>query len=82
PSREAVLAELLAELQTRLAAFERDGLAPLLPELATHDALLGERVVVGKTRGIGAGIDAEGALLVRTEAGTVLAVTSGTVERL
>jgi BirA family biotin operon repressor/biotin-[acetyl-CoA-carboxylase] ligase len=82
PNREAALAELLLELGTRLTAFEHDGLSQFLPELAAHDALLGERVGVGNTRGIGAGIDAEGALLVRTEDGAVHAVTSGTVERI
>jgi BirA family biotin operon repressor/biotin-[acetyl-CoA-carboxylase] ligase len=81
PSREAVLAEVLSELETRLATFARDGLPSLLPELAAHDALFGERIVVGGTRGVGAGIDEDGALLVRTDGGAVARVTSGTVER-
>jgi BirA family biotin operon repressor/biotin-[acetyl-CoA-carboxylase] ligase len=82
PSREAALAELLFEIGTRLIAFERDGLSPLLPELASHDALLGTEVAVGDARGVGVGIDVDGALLVRTAGGTLLTVTSGTVERL
>lgn len=80
-SREAVLAELLFELETRLDAFSRAGLTPLLTELQAHDALMGERLVVGSSRGVGAGIDADGALLVRTDGGAILSVTSGTVER-
>jgi BirA family biotin operon repressor/biotin-[acetyl-CoA-carboxylase] ligase len=82
PSREAALAALLVEIETRLIAFERDGLSPLLAELSSHDALLGAEVTVGDVRGVGAGIDADGALLVRTDEGAVVSVTSGTVEWL
>jgi BirA family biotin operon repressor/biotin-[acetyl-CoA-carboxylase] ligase len=81
PSRETVLADVLGELETRLDTFARDGLPSLLPELSAHDALFGERIVVGSARGVGAGIDEDGALLVRTDGGAVERVTSGTVER-
>ncbi|HVU04049.1 MAG TPA: biotin--[acetyl-CoA-carboxylase] ligase [Polyangiaceae bacterium] len=82
PSRETLLAELLAELEARLGRFESEGLAPFLEELRDHDALRGERLRVGDAAGVGAGIDETGALLVETEGGRVEAVSSGTVERL
>jgi BirA family transcriptional regulator, biotin operon repressor / biotin---[acetyl-CoA-carboxylase] ligase len=81
PSREAVLAEFLSELTPRLDAFVASGLGPLLSELRAHDALLDERVTVGDWSGVGAGIDEDGALLIRDDAGVVHAVTSGTVQR-
>lgn len=81
PSSEAVLAEFLSELTPRLDTFVTDGLGPLLAELREHDALLDERVTVGDASGSGAGIDEDGALLVRDDEGVVRRVTSGTVER-
>lgn len=81
PNREAVLVEILAELEPRLEMFRSDGLGPLLGELREHDALSGAAIVAGGIPGTGAGIDAEGALLVRERDGTVQRVTSGSVER-
>jgi BirA family biotin operon repressor/biotin-[acetyl-CoA-carboxylase] ligase len=80
PCREAVLAEFLRSFSARLDTFVEHGLGPLLPELREHDALRGERVTVSGTTGIGAGIDEDGALLVRDDGGTTHRVTSGTVE--
>ena len=81
PDREVLLADVLAELEPRLAAFEGAGLGGLLPELRAHDALRGEPVTVGDISGIGAGFDEDGALLVRTGAGELHHVTSGSVQR-
>lgn len=81
PSREAVLVEVLAELEPRLDAFGEGGLAPLLTELREHDALFGTQLTAGGQRGMGAGIDAEGALLVRDGDGEIHHVTAGSVER-
>jgi len=81
PSRELVLADILAELEMRLGWLQTGQHARLLEELRAEDALLGERVAVGELRGAGAGIDDAGALLVRDDAGVVHAVSSGTVER-
>jgi BirA family biotin operon repressor/biotin-[acetyl-CoA-carboxylase] ligase len=82
PSREAVLVECLAELEPRLAAFTAAGLRDLVLELRAHDALLGAELAVNGVRGIGAGIDEDGALLLRDATGRAIRVTSGTVERL
>ncbi|MBM4362120.1 MAG: biotin--[acetyl-CoA-carboxylase] ligase [Deltaproteobacteria bacterium] len=78
--REEALVELLAELEPRLAAFERGGLEPLLDELRAHDGLLGARVIVGDVSGVAAGIDADGALLLEQPGGEIARVTSGTVQ--
>jgi biotin-(acetyl-CoA carboxylase) ligase len=80
-TREAVLAEVLAALESRLRLFTASGLADLVEELRDHDGLSGERVRVGDVEGVGAGVDAGGALLVRDDIGRVHRVTSGTVER-
>jgi BirA family biotin operon repressor/biotin-[acetyl-CoA-carboxylase] ligase len=81
PSREEMLVDILAELEPRLVDFCRDGLAPLLPELREHDALLDVPIVAGGERGSGAGIDADGALLLQDGEGRLKRVTSGSVER-
>jgi BirA family biotin operon repressor/biotin-[acetyl-CoA-carboxylase] ligase len=81
PSREALLAEVLAGFERRFDAFARGGLSSLLSELRQHDALLGKMLAVGGVRGEGAGIGMDGALLIRDAAGVVHEVTSGTVER-
>jgi BirA family biotin operon repressor/biotin-[acetyl-CoA-carboxylase] ligase len=81
PNREALLAEVLVGFETRFDAFARAGLSPLLPELRQHDALLGKKLSIGDVVGEGAGIGADGGLLVRDAAGIVHEVSSGTVER-
>ena len=82
PGRETLLADVLAGFEERLGRFERAGLSSLLTELNEHDGLRGKALKVGDTRGEGAGIGAEGALLLRGDDGVVRRVTSGTVERL
>jgi len=81
PGRESVLVDVLAELEPRLDDFREGGLGALLPELRQHDALYGVRIVAGGVRGTGAGIDADGALLVRDRDGRIDRVTAGSVER-
>lgn len=81
PDRESLLGEILAELEERLSRFYESGLGALLDELRAADALLGSVVEVGEVEGAASGIDEQGALLVRDAAGTVHAVTSGTVVR-
>jgi BirA family biotin operon repressor/biotin-[acetyl-CoA-carboxylase] ligase len=79
PSREAVLVELLAAIERRLAIHQRDGLAPVLDELRSFDALADRRVRVDRVEGTAAGIAEDGALLVRTDAGIEARITSGGV---
>ncbi|HEX3595274.1 MAG TPA: biotin--[acetyl-CoA-carboxylase] ligase [Polyangiaceae bacterium] len=81
PNRETLLAEILCGFEERLARFEYAGLSALLPELNEHDALRDESLKVGEVRGTGAGIGAEGALLLRDATGRIHRITSGTVER-
>jgi len=80
PSRETLLADLLAGFEERLARYELSGLSAMLPELNQHDALRGRAVKIGDVRGEGEGIGEDGALLVRDARGVVHRITSGTVE--
>ena len=62
---EAVLGELLAALEARLA----EPAASSLDALRARDALLGVRIEWDGGEGVGAGIDADGGLRVTTDAG-------------
>jgi BirA family biotin operon repressor/biotin-[acetyl-CoA-carboxylase] ligase len=79
PSRETLLAEVLAGFESRLRRFEAAGLVSLLHEMNEHDALRGRTLAVGEIAGEGCGIGEDGALLVRDREGVVHRVTSGTV---
>lgn len=79
-SREQLLATLCLTLGARVRSYCLAGLSALLPELRRHDALLGKRLRVDGRSGVGAGLDAAGALLLRDEQGALQRVTSGHVE--
>lgn len=78
-SRSALAARLLAELGRVSARYAADGLAPFHAELVARDALRGRALEVGGVRGAGAGLGADGELLVRDAAGAVVPVASGEV---
>lgn len=78
---EVVLVEFLAALQKMLVLFLEQGLAPFSEQLDEADFLKGKALRVGRVHGVGAGLDADGRLLVETAAGEV-PVISGTVELL
>jgi BirA family biotin operon repressor/biotin-[acetyl-CoA-carboxylase] ligase len=69
PSRNAVVAALLGELALVLDQFATDGFAVLRDEFEQRDRLRGRALALsdadGARYGIGAGVDARGALLVR-----------------
>lgn len=73
PDRNRAAAALITSLVEGLEQFERDGFAAFLAEYTEHDALRGVPLRVssaaGELEGIGAGIDARGALQVQTSAG-------------
>lgn len=79
--REELLAEVLGELEARLARLERElePLSTLVTELSACDAVRGERVSVGDIAGIAMGIDALGNLLVLDDGGRTHKVSSGHV---
>lgn len=83
PSRNDIVAALLAHLLPTLQAFDRDGFAPLLPRWQALDALVGQRVQItdGDARhaGLCLGVAANGALRVRDEAGQVREFHGGEV---
>ena len=81
-SRETLLADVLASLQARLGQLETAGMASIAEALRPHDALLDRRLRIDNVQGTGAGIDAAGHLLLRSENGSTTPVVSGHVELL
>ncbi|HEY4159838.1 MAG TPA: biotin--[acetyl-CoA-carboxylase] ligase, partial [Polyangiaceae bacterium] len=79
---ERLLVDILAALERRLFAFERDGVAGLLPELKQCDALLERKVRVETIAGTARGIDDAGQLVIEDAAGALHHVASGSVEWL
>jgi BirA family biotin operon repressor/biotin-[acetyl-CoA-carboxylase] ligase len=75
--RSVLAARLCAAIGDASARFEACGLAPFLPELTERDALRGRALRVGDVSGMALGLDAEGRLLVRDEAGVLHAVVAG-----
>jgi len=80
--REPLLHDILQEISARLEAYQRTGVAGILSELNTADALRGRRVRVDDQVGIGRGLDEHGRLLLEDDGGRVHAMLSGTVELL
>jgi BirA family biotin operon repressor/biotin-[acetyl-CoA-carboxylase] ligase len=80
--REPLLYDILEAIAARLDAYQRTGVAGILSELNTADALCGKRVRVDDQLGIGRGLDEQGRLLLEDDAGRVHAILSGTVELL
>lgn len=78
--REALLADVLWNLEQQIERLASGGVAAITPELRAVDALSGRRLRVDDVSGVGAGIDAAGRLLVRADDGSVTAVASGHVE--
>lgn len=83
PDRNRVAAALIAALVDGLQQFERDGFAGFADEYARHDLLQGQSLqlssALGPLEGIGAGVDARGALQVRLHDGSLRQVDSAEV---
>ena len=83
PARNAVVAMLLQHLLPALDCFDAQGLAPFLPRYAALDALAGRRVQVHELARVwdahAMGIQDDGALRVRDEAGDIRHVHAGDV---
>lgn len=77
--RSLIAAGIIAEVGTVVRGYEAAGLGRWLDEIRAIDGLRGRAVEVGSLRGVGAGIDDAGRLLVRDAAGAVQAVASGEV---
>lgn len=78
--RERLLADVLEAFEAELSRLGTGGLPAVADALRPHDALLGRRLRVGAVEGVGAGIDASGALLVQRDDGRVDSVVAGHVE--
>ena len=77
--RAALLASLLARLEVGYDTWLAGGLGALAGELLPRDFLRGRRLRADGVEGIGAGIDAQGRLVLET-AGAPVLVSSGEVE--
>jgi BirA family biotin operon repressor/biotin-[acetyl-CoA-carboxylase] ligase len=75
--RASLAARLILALDDALARFEQSRLRTFLGAIARRDALLGKTVEVNGQRGVAAGIDAEGRLLLTGEDGVTTPVASG-----
>jgi BirA family biotin operon repressor/biotin-[acetyl-CoA-carboxylase] ligase len=81
PSREELLVEALAAIESRARRHLGGGFALLHDEFTAHDALAGRRVSVSgasEARGLARGVDHDGQLLVEDD-GVVMSLRSGTV---
>ena len=83
PERNRVAALLIAALVDGLVQFEREGLGAFATDYNRHDLLRGEPLrlsgALGEFDGIGAGVDARGALKVRLPDGSIRRVDSADV---
>ena len=83
PDRNRVAAVLIAALAHGLSQFEREGFAAFEADYARHDLLRGQTLQVsgtpGRFEGIGAGVDARGALQVRMSDGRLRRLDSADV---
>jgi len=77
--RAAFLARLVEGIEAGYRAWQASGLAAIADELRERDALRGHRVRVDSIQGVATGIDADGALLLRTVEGE-RSVLAGSVE--
>ncbi len=83
PDRNRVAATLIAALIEGMQQFERDGFAGFVDEYARHDLLKDQPLqlsgALGSFEGVGAGVDARGALLVRAQDGCLRQIDSAEV---
>lgn len=83
PPRDELAAGLVNRLSALISDYAATGFTPFASRWAAHDWLLGKRVSVDapqrRVSGTGAGIDADGALLVDTGAAEPARVASGTI---
>lgn len=80
--RASLLADLLDRLERAYATWSRGGLAPLLPDLESRNALLGLALRSSAGEGVGGRIAGDGRLEVILEDSSVRLVESGEVELL
>jgi BirA family biotin operon repressor/biotin-[acetyl-CoA-carboxylase] ligase len=82
PSRSALSASLIENLFSALVEFEAKGFAAFAEDYERYDWLRGQRIGVetptGQVNGLSEGVDVDGALIVRTDAGCQR-VVSGSV---
>lgn len=77
--REVVLARLLLEVETAIDTLARLGPRPIVDALTSRLALGGRPVRIGGTTGTLLGLGEGGALRIRTDAGLVKEIVSGTL---
>jgi len=79
--RELILADILKSIENRVAVWQTQGLEAMVNELSRCDALYGRQVTIEGVKGQAMGIDATGALLLKTpDQIAPLRILSGMVE--
>ncbi len=81
-AREPLLADVLSHFAAQLEVLANQGMAGVAEALRPHDALFGRSLRVESVAGTGAGIDAAGRLLVRSNNGQLRSLASGHIELL
>lgn len=83
PPRDELAARVIESVCRSFADYASAGFAALAPRWPRYDWLFGRELVVDtaqqRVAGTGAGVAADGALLLKTAAGAVLRITSGSV---
>ena len=83
PENETIITQLVEYLLKGFVAFDESGFEPLSERWSRYDWLLGRELTVGGTagqvKGVGAGIGADGALLVESEMHGMQRITSGSI---
>ena len=79
--RELILADILKCIENRAAVWQTQGFEAMAAELSHCDALYGREITIGDLKGVAMGIDATGALMLKTpEQLAPIRVMSGMVE--
>ena len=83
PGKEELAASLISGLGQTFVYYEKDGFAAFVERWAEHDWLLGRELTIEtpqrRVSGVGAGVAADGALLVETSSNGLERITSGSV---
>lgn len=85
-TRVELLKNILSELESHYNLFQKEGFGPIIQEWQNLSAILGSRVKIvshnEKIEGQAAGVDTDGALIIRLDNGFQKKITAGDVELL
>jgi BirA family biotin operon repressor/biotin-[acetyl-CoA-carboxylase] ligase len=79
-NNETYLNTITAQILDNLPAFEQQGLSLFHDFYTTHDYLIGKHIKIDNQQGLYAGINNDGAILLKTEDCQIKTIYSGSVE--